>query len=101
MKKILFFALFLQSILGFSQNFGEFKMLPKGVIEYNSRYFQTEFAGDYQQSTLVAPKITSTSRSYSLVGDFIVKRKDSSVAVDMGGTAIQGGAVSASKPAPG
>ena len=99
MKKILFFIFFLSVSSLFSQTFGEFKMLDKGVIEYNSRYFQTEFAGDYQQSALKSPVVKADKNKYSITGDFIVKRKSGSVAVDMGGTQIKGGAVSTSKPA--
>ena len=99
MKKILFFTFFLGALSSFSQTFGEFKMLDKGVIEYNSRYFQTEFVGDYQQSALKSSVVKADKKSYSITGDFIVKRKSGGVSVDMGGTQIKGGAVSASKPA--
>lgn len=98
MKKFLFYIFFLSVSSLFSQSFGEFKMLDKGVIEYNSRYFQTEFAGEYQQSALKSPIVKADKKNYSIAGDFIVKRKSGSVAVDMGGTEIKGGAISASKP---
>ncbi len=67
-------AAFLSPILH-AQNFDRFKILDKGVIDYNSHYFQTEFGSTYQQSALKSPKISKTGDSYEISGDYVAGEK--------------------------
>lgn len=55
-----------------AQNFGTFKMLDKGVIDFGSHYFQTETPNTYQQSALRSPEVKKTQDSYEISGDYII-----------------------------
>lgn len=60
-----------QSLWG--QKFGQFTMRPKGVIDFNSHYIQTESGNTYQQSELKSPQVSVSDGVYEISGDYVIK----------------------------
>lgn len=75
MKKFIFVAVvaaaLCQSLWG--QKFGQFTMRPKGVIDFNSHYIQTESGNTYQQSELKSPQVSVSDGVYEISGDYVIK----------------------------
>lgn len=98
MKKILVsLSLLLTTLSLFAQKFGAFEIVDKGAIDFNSNYFQAEYAGDYQQRALKSFKVEKGKDTYKVSGKFSVKARSATGSMDMGGTISTGGKVSKSK----
>ena len=93
----------LASCAAFAQNyrqyakFGDFSLIEKGVLEYNSRFIMTDVSGDTHMRALKSFKIEKDENSATVTGKFAVSPKKASKQIDEGGNYYTSAALKAKR----